>query len=189
MIDYILLGKSTEYYKDKGYIRIETPWTVSDKVDDITRPVDRIHMQLKHNDKCLVASGEQSFLYLYAKDFLPKGRFQTITPCWRYEAYDGTHSKCFMKNELIITDEVNKSTLEKIIDDANGFFSQYLSTDIIKTDIGYDIVSHVDKYELGSYGIRHCDFIDWVYGTGCAEPRLTRVIKYVNNKASEIYGE
>jgi hypothetical protein len=45
----------------------------------ITKPKDRISFQLKHNDKCLVASGEQSFLYLYLKDFLPKGKFQAIT--------------------------------------------------------------------------------------------------------------
>jgi len=47
-----------------GFKRLETPWTVSEKVDNITRPADRIAFQLKHNDKCLVASGEQSFLYL-----------------------------------------------------------------------------------------------------------------------------
>lgn len=179
MINYSLLAHACGYYEDKGYKRIEVPWTVSAQIDDITKPADRIHMQLKHNDKCLVASGEQSFLYLYAKDYLPKGRYQTVTPCWRYEAYDGMHAKCFMKNELIITDEVNTDTLKQIIDDAVGFFSQYLEVEIVKTDIGYDIVSKEGGYELGSYGIRHCEYMDWVYGTGCAEPRLSRVLNSI----------
>jgi hypothetical protein len=45
-----------------GFSRIESPWTVSKYVDDITKPKDRISFQLKHNDKCLVASGEQFVL-------------------------------------------------------------------------------------------------------------------------------
>lgn len=177
MIDYNKLANSEKYYSNLGYKRIETPWTVSEEVDDITRPKDRIHMQLKHNDKCLVASGEQSFLYLYAKDYLPLGKYQTITPCWRYEHFDGMHAKYFMKNELIITDDVSEKSLQKIINDAQGFFNQYIKTKVIKTDIGYDIISEDGEYELGSYGIRSCEYLKWVYGTGCAEPRLSRVIK------------
>ena len=42
MIDYKLLDNSIRYYETKGFQRIETPWTVSSKVDDITRPSDRI---------------------------------------------------------------------------------------------------------------------------------------------------
>ena len=168
-------------------LELRHQWTISDKIDDITRPKDRPHTQLKHNDKCLVASGEQSFLYLYCKGFLPKGRFQTITPCWRYEAYDGFHAKYFMKNELIITDDVSENSLEKIISDANKFFSLYLRTKIEKTDIGYDIVSEDGVFELGSYGIRHCDFIDWVYGTGCAEPRKSTVLQYISRNVSGVY--
>ena len=179
MIDYGLLAQSIGYYENKGFKRIEAPWTVSTATDDITKPADRIHMQLKHNDKCLVGSGEQSFLYLYTKDYLPKGRYQTITPCWRYEAYDGMHAKCFMKNELIITDKVDKETLQEIIDAAVGFFSQYLEVQVVETEIGYDIVSKEGGYELGSYGIRHCEYMDWIYGTGCAEPRLSRVLKSI----------
>lgn len=31
--------------------------------------------------------------------------------------------------------------------------------------------------ELGSYGIRTCDYLEYIYGTGCAEPRLSQTIK------------
>ena len=68
MIDYKNLANSAEFYRQKGYTPIEVPWTVSEYVDDITKPIDRIHYRLEHNSKCLIASGEQGFLYLYLKD-------------------------------------------------------------------------------------------------------------------------
>jgi hypothetical protein len=186
MINYQLLADSIDFYTGKGFQRIETPWTVSEYVDDITKPKDRPHYQLKHNNKCLVASGEQSFLYLYLKEYLPKGKFQTITPCFRYEAYDLYHEKCFMKNELIITDDVSEDSLKYVIDSAYDFFKSKLDErrlHVVPTDIGYDIeynIGGVNPIELGSYGIRKCEFIKWIYGTGCAEPRLSKVMEYRN---------
>lgn len=177
MIDYKILNDSITYYANKGFKRIEAPWTVSEKVDDITKPADRIHFQLKHNDKCLVASGEQSFLYLLIKDFIPAGKYQTITPCFRYEPFDPYHTKYFMKNELIITDEVNKRQLTRIIEEACEFYQPYFkeSLSVIKTDDGFDI--EIGGHELGSYGIRKHEYLNWIYGTGCAEPRMSNLIK------------
>lgn len=192
MIDYKLLADSIEFYESKGFKRIEAPWTVSEYVDSITKPEDRPHYQLKHNDKCLVASGEQSFLYLYLKEYLPLGRYQTVTPCFRYEAYDLFHEKTFMKNELIITDDVSKTNLKMLIDSAMEFFKLKVpykeklksvkiedSKDIIQYDIMYGDI------ELGSYGIRHTHFLKWIYGTGCAEPRLSKVINYDTDGRAE----
>lgn len=85
MIDYSIISHSIVYYIEQEFCRIETPWTVSEYVDNITKPEDRKSFQLKHNNKCLVGSGEQSFLYLYLKEFLPYGQFQTTTPCFRFE--------------------------------------------------------------------------------------------------------
>ncbi len=177
MIDYKLLNDSILYYEDRGYQRIESPWTVSENVDNITKPSDRISFQLKHNNKCLVASGEQSFLYLYLKNFLPKGQYQTITPCFRFEAFDFLHTKYFMKNELIKTDVVTQAALVEIIEKCVAFYQPLFNRDldIVKTDIGFDI--EIDGKELGSYGIRSCEFLDWIYATGCAEPRTSSLIK------------
>lgn len=179
MIDYKLLDDSISFYSVNGYQRIESPWTVSEKVDNITKPSDRISFQLKHNNKCLVASGEQSFLYLYLKNFLPKGQFQTITPCFRFEAFDFLHTKYFMKNELIKTDVVNEAELKKMVDNSLVFYRKYFPYDkitVVNTDEGYDILCN-GKDELGSYGIRSCEFLDWIYGTACAEPRTSSLIK------------
>lgn len=177
MIDYKLLNDSVIHYESEGFQRIETPWTVSYNVDSITRPKNAVPFQLIHNSKCLVASGEQSFLYQYLKGFLPLGQYQTITPCFRYEAFDFLHSKTFMKNELIKTDVVNHGELLIVIDKALAFYTPLFGSKVyVKKDgDSYDI--EVEGNELGSYGIRSCEFLNWIYGTGLAEPRTSNLIK------------
>lgn len=182
MINFENLQKSIEFYEAGGFTRIEAPWTVSKYVDDITKPKDVLSFQLNHNGKCLVASGEQSFLYLYLKKFLPKGQFQTITPCFRFESFDHLHTKYFMKNELIKTDKVDEESLQEVIHLCFNFYQQFFTKklQIVKTPIGYDI--EIEGDELGSYGMRSCDFLDWIYATGCAEPRLSSLITKHNKK-------
>ena len=51
---------------------------------------------------------------------------------------------------------------------------------IVPTDIGYDI--EYNKVELGSYGIRENEYLTWIYGTGCAEPRLSKLQKYIDHE-------
>lgn len=179
MINYQNLADSVVFYENNGFKRIETPWLVPPCIDNITKPSNKNHYMLKHNDKCLVASGEQSFLYLYMKGFLPKGKFQTITPCFRDERYDMTHGKYFMKNELIITDDISEPSLNLVMRTAFDFFSQKLDKSYLKieqTEQGYDIT--YKNIELGSYGIRECEFLRWIYATGCAEPRLSNLMNY-----------
>lgn len=174
LIDYKNIHDSTLFYADRGYKRIEAPWTVSKYISDITKPNDKVDYRLQHNKKVLVASGEQSFLYLYLKSFLPHGKFQTVTPCFRDELFDLTHTKYFMKNELIMTEDVKYDSMMKMIDDCYNFFSTKLNRthlEKVKTDEGYDITYM--GIEIGSYGIRECEFLKYIYGTGCAEPRLS----------------
>lgn len=178
MIDYNLISDSIDYYNNNNFKRIESPWLVPEYIDNLTKPNDRISYQLKHNNKCLVASGEQSFLYLYLKDFITIGQFQTVTPCFRDEKYDFLHSKYFIKNELIKTDVVNEMELNKIIEICYKFYSKYFDKNILtidRVDDGFDI--SVNKIEVGSYGIRSCEYLDWIFATGCAEPRLSKLIK------------
>jgi hypothetical protein len=177
MINYKLLQDSIDYYEKYRYTRVEIPWTVSPYVDDITRPIEKTPFQLNVNQKRLVASGEQSFLYQYLKGFLPKGQFMGVTPCFRNESIDYLHMQYFMKNELIKTDIVNETELNTLISICLGFYQQYFKKElkVVKTDIGWDIM--IDDYELGSYGIRESEFLKWIYATGCAEPRLSTLIE------------
>ena len=179
MIDYQNLADSIVHYEKSGFKRIEAPWTVTKEIAHITKPkfLNNLDFELKHNDKLLVASGEQSFLYLYTKDYLPKGKFQTITPCFRYENFDAFHKKYFVKNELINTEEVSAATLEQIVQTAYIFFKSKLDDkelrieEIDSDEPQFDII--YKGVELGSYGIRQCEFLEWIYGTACAEPRLS----------------
>lgn len=172
MINYNIMQDSIDYYSQFGFQRIEVPWVVSEEIDSITRPSDRNPFVIQGKELNLVASGEQSFLQLYHDGKLQHGRFQTITPCWRDEKVDVLHKKYFIKNELIDTENVSDSNLLSIIEIALNFFKKYLpQAYVLKTDIGYDIM-HKD-IELGSYGIRECSFLKWIYATGCAEPRLS----------------
>lgn len=185
MINYQILNESIDYYSSMGFKRIESPWMVDKGVSDITKPVEFPDFTVKEEGKCLVASGEQSFLDLYNKGLLPKGRFQTITPCFRKDKVDEWHLESFIKNELIITDfSVNQKELEKTINIAADFFLKYIPEGFIRVvatkegfDINYFNAKERLNIELGSYGIRECSFLKWIYATGCAEPRLSRVIQ------------
>jgi hypothetical protein len=184
MINYETISDAIRHYEQCGFKRIEAPWTVTKEVSDITKPKGAREFQLVHdNGKVLVASAEQSFLYLYLKGFLPKGKFQATTPCFRHENFDSLHTKYFIKTELIDTQVVNEESLHNMIHHAYMFFldSLGLSKDtpdllVDRTPVekhSYDIV--YKGIELGSYGIRECDHLRWIYGTGVAEPRLTMV--------------
>lgn len=131
----------------------------------------------------MVASGEQGFLYLALKGFLPPGRYQAVTPCFRDEPFDLTHTKYFMKNELIITDFSSASvdlTLLEVVAAARSFFVAETSckvTTVQEREHGVDLL--INGHEVGSYGIRETPFLKWVYGTGLAEPRFTMAVHSV----------
>jgi hypothetical protein len=176
MINYALLADSQAHYGRHGFSRIEVPWTVSDAVSAMTRPPGAVPYKLEHNGKCLVGSAEQSFVYMMVKGYLPAGRYQAVTPCFRDEFFDETHSKYFMKNELIDTESATDADAERCCGIALDFFARHLGAcDVVRTQHGWDI--ECDGLELGSYGRRNTETLEWVYATGCAEPRMSLALK------------
>jgi seryl-tRNA synthetase len=185
VINYGLIQQSIDFYDKSGFNRVETPWTVTKAVSDITRPESAKEFRIENKDKVLVASAEQGFLYLYLKGFLPKGRFQSVSPCFRDESFDKYHTKYFIKNELIQTDKTDEKDLEEILIIATKFFEEivpdkkkltYKTGEYATSPFpNYDIL--YDGIELGSYGIRECSYLRWIYGTGLAEPRFTAATK------------
>ena len=198
VIDYSLIAEACEYYELFGYSRIEVPWWATADIVNITKPTgvsEDNNYQLSVNGKCLLASGEQGFLYLANKGQLPPGRYQTVTPCFRNEPYDRYHVKHFMKLELIqlCNTPIEQSSVEQLAGDALALFKKLAPTAdlrIIKTGVKdpialpfteqLDIVLHISdkqQIELGFYGARHAPFAVWLYGTGIAEPRFSRAMR------------
>ena len=173
MIDYAKIAKAVSYYKNHGYEYIEVPWFVSQETIDVTRPPGARYFDTFAGH--LVASGEQSFIEI--RKTLKEGhRYQCVTPCFRDEAHDDLHRLYFLKQELILVGEFGNKELADMIDTAMGFFDLYGDPKVVQTDIGFDIF--INDIEVGSYGLRRHEDFHWVYGTGCAEPRLTQSLHH-----------
>lgn len=191
MISYRNIFEAQEFYSKLGYQNIDAPWFVSSKAIHSTSPPNKKLCQ--SHIGFLVASGEQSFIEMWLNGDLKFGIFQCTTPCFRDELFiNDTHHNYFIKVELIqvltpsITLEEVSKNLGKIITDATQFFINQLKhpVEVIKTDIGWDIISN--GIELGSYGYRVFQDMKWIYGTGCAEPRLSYVLEKENYNARKI---
>lgn len=173
------LAHAINHYERSGFEYIEVPWLVSKESLDVTRPPYAKPFETFMGN--LVASGEQSFIEI-REDLCPRCKYQCITPCFRDENYDELHFPYFIKNELIVVlwkDDKPMEMIEHVISTAQQFFKDYLTHPLIMpTEIGWDIVYIKDdtEIELGSYGYREYDGFRWVYGTGCAEPRLSQAI-------------
>lgn len=182
LINYEVISKSIDFYESKGYKRIEAPWWVPEEIMMFTAPKDRsakeLLYKLEKNQKCLVASAEQSFLYMANQGLLAPGTYQAVSPCFRDEVQGPGRRKFFMKNELINTENVNRDTLVDMIEHALEFFQSVVPNEkLLRTETtkeGYDI--NYDGVEIGSYGIRENAILKWVYATGVAEPRLSYAI-------------
>lgn len=196
-INYAHLGYAQELYGRMGYRPIEVPWRVSTGILDVTRPKLSVgDYVIEGTGKGLIASGEQGFMTMMNKGMLPAGLYQTITPCFRNERYDDTHSKQFMKLELInvlpedtkyeansLAEHVAKCAMNVFTTIAPGL-EPYLA--IVRQDVNdplligdqFDIeLTLTDRtIELGSYGVRRAFFGTWVYGTGIAEPRFSKAL-------------
>lgn len=200
-INYQNLEDASKKYSNRGYNRIEVPWWVTTDIANITKPTgvpESSNYVLSVNKKCLVASGEQSFLYLANKGYIPNGKYHAITPCFRNESYDAYHSKQFMKLELIelhdVHTELTQEHITGVVNDAlevlrsiapfpmsDCIFSMETGTIDPITPSGLkqiDICLQLngEDVELGSYGIRKTSFAQWIYGTGIAEPRFSKAI-------------
>ena len=184
--------EAVEYYRKLNYTFVDVPWTVSAEALCITKPPSiplygcPSYTSGGENQQ-IVASAEQSFLeqqleyqrkWSGAHDY---GKYVALTPCFRNEpVIDNLHQPYFLKSELINWKNLTERSLHSMIADAYGFFTQFLTVDVVENrepgagELAFDIVSRRGRIELGSYGIRQHEKVGkWVYGTGCAEPRLS----------------
>lgn len=184
-MNYENISRAVEFYSARGYVyEPDAPWTVGHDAYYATRPDDSKDVSrsvgLAFNGY-MVASGEQSFIQMML-DGQPLKRAICVTPCHRAEPrVDTLHRPYFMKAELINAQDVDEGHLVHMIHDACSFFEQFFSVRVVQiNDESYDIVEKGTRMELGSYGIRtmmtNDRYYRWVYGTACAEPRLSTAI-------------
>jgi seryl-tRNA synthetase len=169
-IDWSALSYALTCYKNRGFTYIEVPWLVPKEITEITH--NEI-MSYRTDMGDLVGSAEQSFLSLDLDGKLLPGKYVTLTPCFRDDIIDETHQQTFMKVELYQNIDVTDDSLEKIIFLCQNIFESLLNhkVSVEKTEIGYDIL--YKNIELGSYGIRKYNEMEWIYATGIAEPRFS----------------
>lgn len=184
MINWHLFSKAITSYAHLGYQLIEVPWLVDQQAINVTLPPSATPFTVSGCGELnqLVGSAEQSFIYLALQGKLSPGKYMALTPCFRDDKEDELHHKYFMKLELI---DINPEpstvpgeelwSYDQVMQDAKYVLS-HLTRKLIKiekTKEGSDLT--IDGIEIGSYGVRNHKNIIWVYGTGLAEPRFSKV--------------
>lgn len=172
-IDYRKVAAALDYYWRLGYEYIDVPWLVSSKSMAITSPPDAKLFETFAG--CCVASGEQSLLEMRGQ-LIPGKRYVCATPCYRDDPPDKLHRQTFFKVELMTAQPENAEyELVETLEAAAGFFRQYGRPVRKSAPGGIDL--EINGVEVGSYGIRSYKDFRWVYGTGCAEPRLSQALQ------------
>lgn len=181
--DYI--SKALSFYYDIGYDPIEVSWYASEEAVNVTIPP---HINpIKTQDGILVGSAEQSFIDLMLNKKM-YGKYVAVTPCFRDDVVDHTHKRTFMKVELFDASpraDFNSpqdiiKNVKKTANIALSFFQTLEggAFSVLKpTHEGYDIT--LNGVEIGSYGHRSYKDLNWIYGTGFADPRFS-IAKNIN---------
>ena len=178
-----ILYEALQYYSKLGYQMVDVPLVVDLDVSAHTKPdgvPELYHGKVGEGHRCYVASGEQSFIQLHKEGKLPYGKYMAVTPCYRHERYiSHTHYLMFMKLELIIVG-VSREYADDVIEGLSYECQMFLSSnnmETVKTSMinsQVDIINLSNGVELGSYGYREMlDRTGYVYGTGCAFPRVS----------------
>ena len=193
-VDYNLLNKALKYFSKRGFKQVEVPWRVSKEAIEGTF---NSRESFKSDDKFLIGSAEQGFLELYLQNKLTSNQLMSVSPCFRNELEDYFHQQEFMKLELICF-------LDKLADLDFRFNDEYSNVKrlvisfiikklkiktsnifILGTNESNSIYSEdilVNGIEYGSYGIRQFQDKYYIYGTGIALPRASKILKSIERK-------
>lgn len=184
-IDYAMLAEAVTYYKSLGYTQIEVPWIVEKDVSMQTCPHENNAFKLDGGNKHLIGSAEQGFIQILKlnPNLLDYDKFYfSVSPCFRYETQDELHSLWFMKLELFLKRRPESCHLLShlhLMDAARRLFNKLINDKVTyylrRDNLKYDDIVY-NGIELGSYGKRDYNGIDFLYGTGLALPRMSIAI-------------
>lgn len=180
----IRLQRTMEYWQNKGLSYVPLPWIVPQSIMDCPKPPWIEAPDIATIVGPLVASGEQSFLWLSEQGRLPVNPRGYIgwSPCFRRENYDHFHHHYFIKAELFIP--VMPKTAELVLEDVISGSEKWFATlaneaglPIRRRVLSDQIDLELDNVELGSYGVRETPSgVPYVFGTALAEPRWTEAL-------------
>lgn len=191
-ISWDRLAAAVRHYTESGFRYVEVPWIVSPDAVAVTLPEG--HLPFGTRGGGLIGSGEQAFIHM-RNDLKPGDRLVCVTPCFRDDQPDELHQRQFMKCELIHVLEPGGDgdrELHDLLNHASDFHQECVraagkSSPVYQqqTNDGWDI--EIENVEVGSYGVRSITrrgkpVFTWVYGTGCAEPRLSQAIEMLKPK-------
>lgn len=186
IIDWSLISKALEFYKERGFTYIETPWFVSEEALIATLSEEKGGVGQEIEDGYLVGSAEQGFYQMMLDGSIQPGRYVSASPCHREDEEDEIHYRSFFKVELIEifgTSQIHGS-FANVAEVANEFFMSLIPGEMelnyLHTPQGIDIL--LGDVEIGSYGIRRNGLRRWAYGTGIAEPRLSSTLRKALSK-------
>ena len=170
------LGNAALLYEARGWKWLDAEWAVKDDACRMTLPsgMEATKVTWQNADTMsLVGSAEQSFIDLMLRNSICSGKWQAITPCFRNESYtEPARRNVFIKLELFLCD-MQSEKLQGVISDAAEVM--YVITGIMPNRVinedGYDL--EINGIEVGSYGCRKVNGRPYIFGTGCAEPRMT----------------
>jgi hypothetical protein len=174
--DWGRLARALAFYQKNGFLRVEVDWHAPKEICALTCNDDS--RMYAFDGDYLVGSAEQSFIHAMKLDGLPKGRYVTLTPCFRREPQvTETHLLQFMKVELFASHDANPDLALEFADLARRFMEEETShaVDLVMTAEGYDL--EIGGIEVGSYAARTADGMSWTCGTGLAEPRFSTAIE------------
>lgn len=187
LINYDVLHKALKYFSKHGFTQIEVPWRVSKEAINVTFNSNE---SFKSDDKFLVGSAEQGFLELQLQGKLTSsGQYMSVSPCFRNEVVDYYHQQEFIKLELIYFSnfEINKDDVQFVTfrQFVVSFITKKLNvkpSDIIIMQTNDKSSLHsedilINGLEYGSYGVRTFKDFYYIYGTGIALPRFSKIYK------------
>lgn len=187
-----LLNQALQALCRLDYVFVDLPWIVDKEHSDATRPSTSRDFETPYGS--LVASGEQSFLQLYFESRLtPRGMrpgYVGWTPCFRDEPQlDVLHRPAFVKVEWFaprVPLNYGKTLQARIYEQIGVFrdlatycgMSYHDATENLELastgEDAWDI--QFGGVEIGSYGFRTFNGLNYLYGTGLALPRFTQAI-------------
>lgn len=174
--DWGRLARALAFYQKAGFLRVELDWHAPKEICALTCSDDS--RMYTFDGDYLVGSAEQSFIHSQKLGTLPKGRYVSLTPCFRREPkVTETHLLQFMKVELFASHDASPELALEFAHLARRFMEEETSHDVnlVMTAEGYDL--EIGGIEVGSYAARTIDGMSWTCGTGLAEPRFSTAIE------------